>query len=1420
MLSHCLHLALLGCARAAHMCGLSLRWLLRAVLVLYFVFGALFLVVRYAVMPNVGQYKAQVERSASESIGRPISIGALNTDWSGFNPQLSLRNVVILDDKNIPALQLPQVSASVSWLSVLRLQWRFADITITQPTLNVQRLADGSLYVGGFLVNVDSGGDPQGLDWLLAQREINVRGATLYINDAHAKTPALKFNDVNISLQNQWRHHRFAITAVPPTELAAPLDVRGDFQHPLFSKNISDFSQWSGEAYGDLQRTDFAALLAMIQPYAQLPIELSSGGGAVRAWGQFEKGELVDVTADLTLNNVSAKLGKDLPQLELDYLQGRVAARETRTFGAKYLRTFFGQTGHRIELENFSMRTRTGLTLPPTNFTEIFSAATKTQPESVEIATKLLDLQTLANFAEHLPLPEDQRQMLTDLAPRGQLKDFSASWQGSYPDFTSYKVKGSFIDLGLAPRPAQPAHVSAAGDKAPATSALPGFDKLSGSIDATDKAGRIVIDTKNLDVKTAGIFVDPAMLFERLKLQATWDYRAVTGGSAVPPLPSDKSRDHLYVKVTAGEFQQGSLRGTFAGQHLFPLAPPATKTQTGLPQKVQSASVPSVTEQLGEVDFTAKLNGFELKHIARFLPADAPQDLRFWLGNALLDGRLDDLSVRIKGELGQFPFVTPDGKPMRTGEFLVKGKIVDGKLNFAPDMFAADGVTPHWPIIDQVKGTIVFDHGRMEIKADSARTMGATISKVTAIIPDLVHANTMLNIDGVVSGGLQQMANYVNISPVNEWLGRFLNETKATGNAQLALQLNLPLIRLDDSKAHGVLNFFNNEISLQPGLPLLSAVNGKLDFTEKGVTLNGLRGYLLGGATTASGGSLKDGSVRVKLDGLATAEGMKKVVPADVAAKLNTRLSGATRYSATITVKKHQPDIVVESNLQGLALDFPAPLRKAANESLPSRFDLLTVASNDSHYLRDEIKIALGSDMAARYARRKSVDDNASWQMLRGAIAVNSPMPDPQSGLAISVQAPSVSVDDWLNLLSADAPATPNSSVNKDAVADNSDTSAYLEPDVLSLRANELHVLGKKIDRASLAVTRNRSTWKINVDSTQANGNLSWSGSGSNATLSARLSKLIISSAPEKPDSNDAKKTSDALRKDVKDNTDSLPNLDIIADNFEMGNKKFGHLELQATNVVPSSSKEWRINKLLVKNEDGDFKATGKWIKRNGTNLSDLSYQLTINDAGKLLDRIGLQKALRGGKGKLEGELQWQGLPSDFDTQTLSGQVKLDLKAGQFLKVEPGAAKMLGVLSMQSLTRRLTLDFRDVFSDGFAFDAIVGNAQITHGVAKTDNFKMSGVNAAVLIDGTADIHNETQNLHVVVIPEVNAGTASVMYGLAVNPAIGVGTFLAQLFLRAPLARAFTYEYQVTGAWADPVVTKYENKQLPASATTK
>ena len=162
----------------------------------------------------------------------------------------------------------------------------------------------------------------------------------------------------------------------------------------------------------------------------------------------------------------------------------------------------------------------------------------------------------------------------------------------------------------------------------------------------------------------------------------------------------------------------------------------------------------------------------------------------------------------------------------------------------------------------------------------------------------------------------------------------------------------------------------------------------------------------------------------------------------------------------------------------------------------------------------------------------------------------------------------------------------------------------------------------------------------------------------------------------------------------------------------------------------------------------------------------------------------------------------------------MTGQIKVAIDAGQVLKASPGAARLLGVFSMQSLQRRLLLDFRDLFEEGFVFDNVTGDLKLAAGVATTNNLRMRGAAAVVLMEGEADVERETQNLRVVIVPEINAGTASLAYAF-INPAIGLGTFLAQYMLSKPIAEASTREFRVTGSWDDPKVDRVERSMFGA-----
>ncbi|KQQ47111.1 hypothetical protein ASF61_00140 [Duganella sp. Leaf126] len=1380
--------------RAAYrVCNVATHHLLDVTLKLallgYFAFAILVLLLRYLVLPNIEHYRGDIERLASRAIGNRVTIARIDASWSGFRPTLTLGDVVLQDRQGQPALRLPEVAATLSWMTAVTASPRFHALSLRQPDLDIRRAADGNLYVAGLYLDPGKPSDGRGLEWLLAQREIVIRDGRVRWTDDQRGAPPLALTGVTARLHNEWLHHQLAFRATPPAALAGPLDVRADFAHPAFGARVSNTAMWKGELYADLRDTDVAAWKAWLD----FPFALQSGGGALRAWLSFDHQRLTGFTADLGLRNVSAVLGEDLPVLDLQQVTGRIAAREewpllaaaapARTSGT------FGARGHSVEISKLTLTTSDGLVMAPTSLSEKFTAASGGKPEKYQLRAPQLDLRTLAGIAARLPLTPQQRTLLADTAPSGLLRDFSAEWQGKFPALQSYRVKGDLVSLSLKPQPARLAQPRKG--KSPATAAvpaIPGFDNLTGTIDATDQGGSFSLASEQLVLQLPGYFTDAAMPFDRLNLKARWSF---------------EPHDQLLLSIDRMDFLQDGLSGTLRGTHRMALSGSGA----------------------GQADLTGTLDGFQVNRIGRYLPLQTPHDLAAWLTGALEGGTASDVSVRLRGDLAHFPF---HGEHAPHGEFKVAGKLTEGKLNYAPGQYLRGGKElgkdgqplPEWPQAEHIKGTFVFERGRMEIHGDTATTGGVALSSVKAVIPDLTVHDSMLEIDGNAAGPMQEFLRYVDHSPVLDWIGRFTEDTEATGNATLALKLRLPLAHLLDAKVDGTLQLNNNDIVLMKDLPVVQAAQGKIEFNERGVNLNQLSGTFLDGPVAITGGTQRDNAIVIKLGGMLTAEGFRKTYQAPVMQRLAGHFSGTARYTGTVTVRDHQLVVAVDSSLSGLALDLPAPLAKPALDTMPLRFVLSSGLTPDAGgALHDDIRIGLGSDIAAHYQRQKTVTaaGKSPWQLVRGGIGVNTPAPEPESGLTFNISLPAINADAWLDFGKAVAgeggSSNPGSSATSGGTATgDADFSQYVVPNAIAARTSELLVGARKLQNVVAGVTRHRGVWQANIDSTQANGHLTWSEPSTGHGLgkvTARLSSLVIpaSASNEVADLLDGKGSAAA----------TIPALDIKIDRFELFNKPLGELDLQANNVQLPDAREWRISKLSLANADGELTGTGKWTTRGTRHTTDLQFNLDIADAGKLLDRFGFVGTVRNGKGSLKGDIAWNGLPYGMDLPSLSGRIAMNVEKGQFLKQDPGAAKLLGVLSLQALPRLLKLDFHDVFSEGLAFDGLTADATIAHGIVRTDNLKMHGMAATVLMDGTADIANELTNLDVVVIPEVNLGTAPLVYALAVNPVIGLGSFLAQLFLSAPVMKALTYHMQVTGPWKAPVVTKLDPAKVAPPA---
>ncbi|WP_426195886.1 YhdP family protein [Massilia sp. DWR3-1-1] len=1352
------------CDRASHH---ILGWTVRFALLVYFAFAILFLLLRYVVLPNIDYYKGDIERLASRAVGNQVSIARIYASWQGLRPNLFLGDVVLRDGQGRAVLSLPSVSATFAWWTVLAGDARFESLELIRPSLDVRRDASGRLSVAGIVLDNKKGGAPN--DWALRQHHIVIRDGRIDWTDLQRQAPTLALERVELSLTNNWNRHRFAMHATPPPALSAPLDVRADFSSPRFAVSRAAVSLWKGELYADLRDTDLAAW----KPYLDYPFALNQGKGSVRAWLTLDQSRLAGFTADLALSAVALRLGPELPPLALRQVSGRLSASETIGPVATAGTPTFGKHGHRISLDQFAVVTADGVSLPPTTLAQSYTPAARGKREKTVISARALDLALVAQLAAQAPLSPAERSLLAELAPRGRLRNFSAEWEGRYPSLPTWRVRGQLEQLGLNARPPRLAVAKTASREAvTAMPAIPGFDHLSGTIDASERGGTVELDSPQLRIELPQWFADPAIDFDKFDLRARWQY----------PRP-----DQVAVQIDQFEAAQGALHVRLHGKHVLPLVH---------------------GKGAGEADLHGELTGFSIKSLDRYLPLQTPAHLRAWLVGALEDGMLQDATVRLRGDLSHFPFQADTAFERNRGEFRVAGRLENARLNYTPGHLGKDGKSPLWPLAERINGSIVFDRTRMDIKADSASTAGVALSNVKAVIPDLLSRDMQLEIDGSASGPLQEFLRYVGASPVTDWIGHFTDDARASNGARLGLKLRLPLAHLPDTKVQGVLQLMNNDITLFDDLPPLQAALGKIEFTERGVSLNGVGASFLGGPLALTGGTQKDNSILIKLAGQLSADGLRKAWPAPAVQRLTAYFSGETRFTGAVAVRDHRVDVTVDSSLAGMGLGFPAPLSKsAAVDTMPLRFVLSGQATGDAALARDEIRLSIGSAMTARYLRQRQ--GKGPWTVLRGGIGVNVPAPEPDSGVMFNVNMKSLNVDQWMALGSAVAgPAAADAT----AAAGPQGLAQYVTADVLSGRADELIIAERKLDNVVVGVSHLKSSWQANIDSRQASGHITWNEPANGQGLgkvTARLATLIIpeSAAAEVKDLLESSKSAAA----------TIPGLDIVADRFELFNKPLGKLELVASNERVAAGREWRINRLSMVNPDGELKATGKWLIREGKSTTNLNFNLDIADAGRLLDRLGFPDTLKRGKGKLSGDVSWNGLPYSLDAPSLSGTIALNVAAGQFLKKDPGAAKLLGVLSLQALPRLLKLDFHDVFSEGLAFDGINATAVIAKGVLKTDNLKMYGVAATVLMDGSADIANESTNLRVVVVPEFNLGTGPLVYALAVNPVIGLGSFLAQLFLRAPMMEALTYEMKVEGPWKAPVVTKLAKRTVVAPA---
>ncbi|MEX3581827.1 MAG: AsmA-like C-terminal region-containing protein [Burkholderia sp.] len=1367
-----------------------LRCVFRVVLIggatLYFVAVGSYLGLRYVLLPQVDKLRPRIESFVSNKLHAEIRIARLVPHWSGMQPGVDVTALTIRGKDGTTALTIPHATAAISWRSLVRLSPTLSSLVVDAPDLLISRKRDGMLSIAGVDVpTVHKGGNDAFSTWLLRQQAIVLREGTLRWRDAERNVPELTLTGIRLAVLNDGLVHRLALQAsANGTLLAGPLDFRARFTHkPLAA--IDRPTNWTGDAYVSTGPVDLPTLAR----YAPLPLKAYAGRIDNTIWIGFRHGRLFDAHGSLSGADVALRVRPTQPRLDIPVaiFDWDLALEPSHdyTLNLSNLHAELGQP----PLDDGTPLSRS---LSLATLTARYRVPDASHGQLIQVAGDRVDLGIIAEFVRGLPLPARFRNELVRVDPRGLIAHYVMEAERAAPgkaelagDETAhaapivrYRLTGDLQRLSLEAQEPGPGLLPRDHPRA----GIPGFENVWGHVDATERGGSASIDTVKAAVTVPGVFKDPRLSFDRLRAQISWTIAAADApGERRPrvdvklPLLYVENRD-AEITVSGGYSNPGHGRGT--------------------------------------LDLKADFGRAAIPRIVRYLPTSMSEHLHQYLDHALQAGVVSKgATIIAQGPLETFPYEYAPND----GVFHIVAPFTGGRFEPTPQpqRKLANGTPSVWPALDGIDGVFKLRNNKLRFDIPSAHYRGVQLSRLSGRIDDLGHAaNSPLLIEGRAQGPLADLVDYANHSALDGLSGHVGEKLRAQGPASLVLKLTIPQhVQHPHTLVEGALAFGGNTLE-SDGLPPLSHLRGTVRLTQQSAELDRLSARLLGGAVHANGRFRRNEGYAFDVDGRIAVDSAHGLNLHGPAAALLGRVVGDAPYRLSVhDTKGGLPEITASSGLTGLALDFPAPFTKPAGTPMPFGFTLTPLPAEDGRAL-EQAEIKLGP-VAATYVLDATRGEPV--RAVRGTLGMNR-MPDlPREGVTAAVDATALDADAWIaftkTLRGTPAPEHAAATPAAPSVQAPRIDLASFAPKRFALHFGMLKLIKRNWENVIVGASHVDDLWQANVASNQISGYLSWSphgdpgasqagGQGGTGVLNARLAKLVVS---------------DSANHDLVGGTMTLPTncampaIDLVVDQVVARGHDIGQLQVNAHHFEENGVPVWQLDKLELANPAAKLSATANWrtSKRalaRGADEDDtphrtvFDFKLAIDDAGALLDRVGLPRTVANGKGTLEGKVGWRNDPTAIDYPSLGGQLSLNLKHGQILKVDPGAAKLLGVLSLQGLARFLTLDFRDVIGKGLPFETIQGTSKITNGIATTDDFHMITAPARVTVKGKVDFAHQTQDLHAHIAPKVSASAAAI--GAAViNPLLGLGVLAANLALSQTLSHAFAFDYAITGSWA-------------------
>jgi len=797
------------------------------------------------------------------------------------------------------------------------------------------------------------------------------------------------------------------------------------------------------------------------------------------------------------------------------------------------------------------------------------------------------------------------------------------------------------------------------------------------------------------------------------------------------------------------------------------------------------------------IDIAADLDPIKLPTAKGFWVRSQMSDrLVNWLDTALVGGTLVDGHAVVSGDLDDWPF------NRNNGLFHAGGKLRGATVKFQPD----------WPAVDSLDADIAFVGDGFSVEG-GGKIAGVGVRKVQAGIER--YHDGMLYVKADTSSEAGQLLNLLRQSPLHKEHADTLDNLRASGPAAVAFDMQLALREGGRTTLNGGVELSDAKLADPRWKVAFEQVHGHAEFGRSGFRAEDLA-VLHDGAPGKLSLRAGEDYVRDKANvfeaGLEAQSGADELIargPDDLA-WLKDYLDGRSLWTVGIAIPKSVPAapgkpavaaptlLSLQSNLVGTALTLPPPLNKAAGAPLQTTVETpLPLGSGD-------VRVALGNTLALR---ARNSNGKTGVRAVFGANRVDD-LP-PANGLAVSGRVDVLEAIDWIAL----------------AHGGGSDDGLPLQR--VDVTAQRLQLLGGVFPNTRLVVVpAAHGATAVRAEGAALDGAV-MIPANDGGTIAGKLDRVHWSSPAAAAAADGAAKngaangaaahaataTAQAAAKpaDAAMDPAKIPALTLDIADLRFGSAALGSATVR-TRPTPAGM---RIDQISTRGGKQSIDLSGDWTGRGAAARTHLSATVDSGDVGALMTGFGFGGQIGGGKGKARLDAGWPGTPAGMALGSLEGTLNLDVRDGRLIEIEPGAGRMLGLLSVAQLPRRLTLDFRDLFSKGFAFDRVGGTVRFGNGSARSDDLSIDGPAASIAIRGAADLRAQSYDQTIEVRPKA-ANVLTAVGALAAGPVGAAIGAAANAVLQKPLGSLTSRTYRVTGPWKEPKVEVVSREQTRAA----